>query len=559
MIAQRILAFIHQETGGLHKAAYVLAFFTFISQILGLVRDRILAHTFGAGEVLDIYYAAFRIPDLALIFAGSIVSIAVIVPVLTGKMREGRKEALRFMDSIFSFFFISIIFLSLALFFLAPFFLKLLFPGFIGEDSFSKLLLLTRIFLLSPLFLGISSLFSGVVQVHKRFLIYALSPIFYNLGIIVGILFLYPLWGIEGLALGVVLGAFLHMIVQAPSVYEKKLFPRFTLKIDWKEVKGVLFSSVPRSFTLSITSIVILILLGFASLLGEGSIAIFNLAFNLQSVPLSIVGVSYSLAAFPMLALLYAEGQRVEFVKKVEVAARHIIFWSLPALTLFIVLRAQIVRSVLGTGEFGWIETRLTAATLAILILSVFAQSLILLFVRSYYAAGDTKKPLLFGIISGAFTILIAFFLLEVDSKGFLLYFIESLLKVGDIDGTSMLYLPFAFSLGSMINLLLLYFAFVHRFGAFSSSFWRTSRHAFYTSIVAGFVAFHGLRFFVTFLDTQTVLGIFLQGLFSGVAGVIGGVLVLLFLKNEEIIDVARTLRKRFAKSEVLLPEQTEL
>jgi len=559
MIAQRILAFIHQETGGLHKAAYVLAFFTLISQILGLVRDRILAYTFGAGEILDVYYAAFRIPDLVLIFAGSIVSIAVIVPLLTRKIGEGGKEALRFMDSIFSFFFVSIIFLSAVLFFLAPVFLKILFPGFVDESSFADLLLLTRIFLLSPLFLGISSLFSGVVQVHKRFLVYALSPIFYNVGIIVGILFFYPLWGIGGLALGVVLGAFLHMLVQVPSVYEKKLFPRFILRIDWGEVRGVLLSSVPRSFTLSITSIVILVLLGFASLLGEGSIAIFNLAFNLQSVPLSIVGVSYSLAAFPMLALLYREGKKQEFVKKVELAARHIIFWSLPALTLFIVLRAQIVRSVLGTGEFGWIETRLTAATLAILIISVFAQSLILLFVRSYYAAGDTKKPLLFGVVSGVSTVLIAFLLLEGISKGFLLYFLESLLKVGDINGTSMLYLPFAFSIGSIVNLLLLYGAFVRQFGTFSSSFWRTSRHAFYTSIVAGFVAFHGLRFFLPFVDTETVLGIFLQGLLSGVAGIMGGVLVLLFLKNEEIIDVVSTLKKRFVKSEVLLPEQLEL
>jgi len=560
MIAQRIFSFINKETGGLHKAAYVLAFFTLIYQVLGIVRDRLLAYTFGAGDVLDIYYAAFRIPDLILIFAGSIVSLAVIVPLLTNKIEEGDAAAKSFVDSIFSFFLVSIIVICTLLFIFAPIILKIIFPGLAVGASFDNLILLTRIFLLSPIFLGISNLFSGIVQVYKRFFVYALSPIFYNVGIIIGITLFYPSFGIKGLAFGVVLGALLHMLVQIPSVYEKGLFPTLRISIDWGIIKRVALSSIPRSFTISITSIVILFLLGFASTLDKGTIAIFNLAFNLQSVPLSIVGVSYSLAAFPMLASLFIRDEMKQFINKVEISAKHIVFWSLPILTLFIVLRAQIVRTVLGSGEFSWSATRLTAATLAIFIISVFAQSLILLYLRSYYATGDTKKPLIFGVISGSITILLAFFFLAFPaSNAYLKYFLEALLKVGGVSGTTILFLPLAFSIGTFLNLILLHRSFSKDFGRFSGDFWKTSRQSFYTAIIVGFTTFQSLRIFDDFFNIQTVFGIFAQGLFSGLMGIIIGVCLLILLGNKEVYDVIDVIRRKFRKPDIILPEQVEL
>ena len=166
------------------------------------------------------------------------------------------------------------------------------------------------------------------------------------------------------------------------------------MSIKWHEVKSVMALSVPRTLTLSANHLVLLVFGSFASLAGEGSISIFNLSFNLQSVPLSIVGVSYSVAAFPILVRMFSNGERDAFIEQTLSSLRHIIFWSLPVMVLFIVLRAQIVRTVLGTGEFGWPETRLTAAALALFSLSILAQSVILLVVRGYYAAGRTKVPL---------------------------------------------------------------------------------------------------------------------------------------------------------------------
>jgi len=560
MIARKIFGMIHKETSGLHKAAYLLAGFTFLSQLLGLVRDRLLAHTFGAGETLDIYYASFRIPDLILIFAGSIVSIAILVPLLTAKLHNSTEEGKKFIDNIFSFFFITIILSSAIVFFFVPQLLRFMFPGFTDPESVRELVMLTRIFLLSPIFLGLSNLFAGVVQVYRRFLVYALSPILYNLGIIIGIAGLYPIWGLRGLGIGVVMGAFMHFGIQIPVVLKKGFLPKFSLKINWSEIKSVVFTSLPRAFTLSIGNIVIVFLLGFASVLREGSISIFNLSFNLQSVPLTIVGVSYSLAAFPMLAKLVSEGKKEEFLARIEVAAKHMIFWSLPALTLFIVLRAQIVRTVLGTGAFDWIDTRLTAAALAVFVVSVFAQALILLLIRGYYAAGKTMRPLVVGTFSGAFVVVSTFLLHNafIKSSTIILFF-EELLDVGGLPGTDVLVLPLAYSIGMIINLILLLLFFRKDFGKFSKSIRTTTKHAIYTSLISGFVAFRFLDVFDNIFELETLMGVFLQGLFAGVIGVVFGVFVLILLGNEEIKDIIPTLKTRLSKAEITLPEKGEL
>lgn len=560
MIAKKILGVLHKETSGLHKAAYLLASFTFISQLLGLVRDRLLAYTFGAGETLDVYYAAFRIPDLILIFAGSIVSIAILVPLLTDKLHLSKESGKKFIDNIFSFFFVAIIIISAIIFFFVPYLLRIMFPGFDNPETIKELTLLTRILLLSPIFLGLSNLFAGIVHVYRKFFVYALSPILYNLGIIIGIVLIYPVFGVTGLGIGVLLGAVMHFGIQIPVVRRQKLIPKISLSFNWSEIKTIVFTSLPRAFTLSIGNVVIVFLLGFASVLREGSISIFNLSFTLQSVPLALVGVSYSLAAFPMLSKLIIEDKKLEFLSRLETASRHIIFWSLPALTMFIVLRAQIVRAILGTGKFDWIDTRLTAAVLAIFVVSVFAQALTLLFIRGYYAAGKTKRPLIMGIISGAVVVALTFIFhnLFIESNLFLL-FMESLLDISGLPGTEVIVLPLAYSSGMIVNLILLFVYLQKDFGKFSKKIWITFKHSVYTSLIAGFVAFTFLDVFDNIFELTTLIGISFQGLFSGLIGVIAGVIILILLGNDEIKYIIPTIKNKFIKTNIQLPETTEL
>ncbi len=543
--------FIHRESNGLHQAAYLLGFFALLSQILGLLRDRLLAHNFGAGLELDLYYAAFRIPDFLFVSVASLVSVSILIPVLVEKL-EKKEESRKFLDSVFTFFFLAIILICSAVFFLAPKILGKIFPGFAG-DELHDLLLLTRILLLSPIFLGFSNLLASIVQVHRRFLLYALSPIVYNLGIILGIFVFVPSWGVVGVAFGVIIGAFGHLAIQIPFVIKIGLLPKPTYSWLWPDLKRVIILSAPRTFALSVNHLALLFLFSFASLLAFGSIAIFNLSLNLQSVPLSIIGVSYSLAAFPTLARFFANGERLKFVDQITTAAKHIIFWSMPIAVLFIVLRAQIVRTLFGTGEFSWSDTRLTAAALAIFSVSVVSQGLNLLFTRGYYAAGMTKKPLILNSISAVTIVVSSFGLIKLfQNVEIFRFFIESLFRVGGLEGVVVLMLPLGFSLGMLLNSLMFWILFKSDFGQSTNKISRVFFQSFSASIIAGFAAYLGLQFLAPILDQNTLLGIFSQGFFAGLLGIICGILILLVLNNKEIKEIWANFHKRFWGTKVI-------
>jgi putative peptidoglycan lipid II flippase len=558
-MVKKIFSLFGKEIKGLHEAAYLLGFFAFMSQLLALVRDRILAATFGASHSLDLYYSAFRIPDFIFVTVASIVSISVLVPFIIEKMNISNDEGKKFIDNVFSFFFILIVVISAIVFFLVPYLSPLIFSGFDQKD-FPELILITRILLLSPIFLGLSNFFGSITQVYKRFVIYSLSPLVYNLGIIIGILFLYPAFGLKGLVSGVIFGALLHFLIQVPFVFKQGMFPKFSFDFDFPGIKKVMLLSVPRTFTLGVSQIAIIALLGMASFMKDGSIAVFNFSFNLQSVPLSIIGVSYSIAAFPTLAKLFSTGEKNKFMQEIVTSARHIIFWAIPISVLFIVLRAQVVRTILGSGEFNWDNTRLTAAALALFSVSIVAQSLILLFVRGYYAMGNTKRPLLISSISGVLIIVLSFIFVTIfEAFPQFQYFISSLFRVEDTAGTSVLMLPLGYTLALLINGILLWVSFNHEFIGFTKSLRTTLFQSFSASIIMGFTAYAGLNIFDDIFNLNKLHGIFLQGFFAGILGIIVGIITLKILGNKEIEEIWQTLHKKIWKVKPPVAEVTEI
>jgi putative peptidoglycan lipid II flippase len=550
---------INKEVNGLHQAAYLLAIFAISSQLLALIRDRLLASHFGAGHELDLYYAAFRIPDFIFITVGSMVSVSVLIPFLVSKMKEGHEEGKKFIGNIFTFFFLLIIATSIIAFFFIPTINQLLFNGFSSADLIT-VNNLTKILLLSPIFLGISNIFGTLTQTYKRFLIYSLSPILYNIGIILGIIFLYPMFGLSGLVLGVVLGALLHFLIQVPFIVENNLFPRPSFKFNFEEIKKVLVVSVPRTFTLGSDNISAIFLLSFASSMTVGSIAVFNLSYNLQSVLLSIIGVSYSLAAFPMLVKYFSDGEKSKFIEQTIVSAQHIIFWSLPCAILFITLRAQIVRTILGAGVFNWFQTRLTAAALAVFVGSILFQNLTLLFVRAYYAVGNTKKPFVAKFINALSTIILGFvFVILYKNYPPFKDLLENLLRIKDVPGTIVLALPLGWSVGEVLNSLALWFVFEKDFKGFSKPVLKTGIQVLISSLIIGVVSYLSLNLFSNIFDLNTTFGIFMQGFLSGILGIIAGIVVLILMKNKEIIDVHNTLKSKISKIKIFAPTQTSL
>lgn len=553
-MVKRLFKIFGREIGGLHEAAYLLGAFALLSQVLALVRDRLLAFQFGASHSLDIYYAAFRIPDFIFVSVASMISLSVMIPFLMERLDKGEGEAKEFIDAVFSFFFLVIGGVALLAFIFAPFIVRLLFPEF-GADV-PTLVTMTRIMLLSPLLLGFSNFLASVTQIYKRFFIYALSPIAYNVGIIVGIMVLVPSMGVVGLAWGVALGAFLHCFLQVPFVWHKSLFPRLTWRINMEPIRRVVLVSLPRTLTLSSNEIAEFFLVVLAGALTGGAISVFNFAWNLQSVPLSVVGVSYSLAAFPVLTRLISSGQRDKFLEQMIASARHIVFWSVPIIAIFVVLRAQIVRVILGSGHFNWSDTRLTAAALALFTLSLVPQGLTTLFVRAYYSRGDTKKPLLMNAISAALIVGASFALVRVwNAWEPFRAFIEAMFRVEDVPGTVVLMLPLGFSIGSGLNMILHWIAFERDFRGFTSSVRATAVQTVVAALAMGFVSYEALAFLGAYLDLGTFTGIFLQGLAAGFAGIVAFVVVLWLFGSKELSDVANTLRHKIWRAKVVPPD----
>lgn len=555
-MVKRLLQVLHSEIAGLHQAAYLLGFFALCSQVLALFRDRILAAQFGAANTLDLYYSAFRIPDIIFVLAASIVSISVLIPFLIEASQKGKEQAREFVDTIFSFFFLLILVVSALAYIAAPSILRVLFPVFAASAQFGDLIHLTRILLLSPIFLGFSNLLASITQMHKRFFVYALSPVFYNIGIIFGIVVLYPIFGIAGLGWGVALGAAFHALVQLPFIIQEGFMPRLRFPFSMSLIKRIIYTSIPRTVTVSSNELAELFLISFASFLLPGSISIFNFSFNLQSVPFSIIGVSYSLAAFPTLTRLFSSGNKGEFVEQMVTSSRHIIFWSVPISVLFVVLRAQIVRTILGAGRFNWDDTRLTAAALAIFTVSLIAQNLVTLFVRSYYSRGKTVAPLLMNVISAGLIVGISYGLVHFFQHNFLFKdFMESLLKVSGIPGTVVLMLPLGFTLGVLVNLIIHWLGFSIEFPSYSPRVLRTLFHTVGASVLMGYAAYISLNIFDTVFDLNTLIGIFLQGLVSGLIGIATLVAVLVLLRNQEIAEVWGTLHKKIWKAKIVGPD----
>src|SRR6056297_1452752 len=515
-MVRRVLGLVYKEVSGLHQAAYILAIFAFGSQLLALVRDRILASQFGADATLDIYYAAFRIPDLLFVLFASMLSVYVLLPYVASYAERGLPQAAQaLLGQLMTLFLVGYVMLAGAIALSAPYLLAWLYPGITDQ---ALLVAVTQVLLLQPVLLGLSSLCGVVTQYHSRFVLHAISPLVYNVGIIFGILVLYPHLGLVGVAAGVVLGALGHVLVQWPLVRNSQFRFRPRVQFDWPAIRSVVMTAVPRAFTLSLNQLTLLVLISLGTAMAVGSVAVFQFAFNLQSVPLAIIGVSYSVAAFPTLARLYAGNSLIKFQQHIITALRHIIFWSVPVIALCVVLRAQLVRVILGSGAFDWEDTRLTAAVFAVLILSLVAHGINLLLVRALYAGGDTKTPLLVSIFSTAATVAFALWLhwLYVANQAFQAT-VASTLRVSDVAGTEVLVLAVAYTAGIWLQLILFAVVAHHRFVLAWREPLRVSAHAIVAAMVGGGVAYGALNLLVDGLNINTFIGIFLQGVLAGV------------------------------------------
>lgn len=550
----RIFARIAAPVRGLHQAAYLLAALTLVSQLLALLRDRTFAYAFGAGPVLDLYYAAFRVPDLVFALVSSLVSAYVLIPRIAGIDRD---HARRLLSESVTFLVLSggVICAVVALF--MPQFLGILYPSFASSEYQAEFILLARLLLVQPILLGISGILGSVTQVRRRFTIFALSPVLYNLGIIFGVVFLYPHYGLVGIGFGVLLGALAHLLINVPIVLESGTLPR-PVWPSFSKMIPVVRDSVPRSLALGMGSITALVLTALASRLDTGSVSVFTLAGNLEAVPLSLIGASYAVAAFPALSEASALERRDAFVRILSSSARHIILWSTVAFGFIVVLRAHLVRVLLGTGAFDWNATRLTAALLVILAAGLLAQGLVLLFSRALYAARQSWRPFWYQLAGGVLTVVLALVFLGTSNAS--APALSALLRVSDVSGTSVLYLALAATIGQILLAVFSLVALRTAAPGLSRELAKPFADGLVAALLGGVVAYGVLALLGGVAPLTTLAAVFTQGFIAGMVGLTVSALTLLLVKNQEfsvIVDAFdRLVRVRGRRA--LLPPSAE-
>ncbi len=533
-----MLKIFNGQSKSITGAAIIISGATLVSRLMGLARDRIFTHYFGAGPVMDAYYAAFKIPDLIynLLIIGAL--SAGFIPTFTKLFNQGEDKtpAWKLANNILNITALSLLLVSFFGIIFAPTLAPLIAPGF-SDSSKELVTTLTRIMFGSTILLGLSMVIGGILQSLRTFFLYSLAPIFYNLGIIIGATVLVPLLGISGLAWGVVLGAFMHLSLQTYSAYTNGYRWRwyFNLKDSNARLVGKLM--IPRTLGLAISQLNLVIITVLASLLPVGSVAIFNYANNLQAVPIGIIGIPFALAVFPVLATAASKNDMNEFVKNLSSTIRQVLFLIIPCALIILLLRAQTVRVVYGTGKFSWTDTINTANTLAFFALSLFAQALIPLLARAFYALSNTKTPFIIGIISELTSIIAALLLM----------------KPLGVAG-----LALAFSIGSITNLTILMFYLKKTIQIIDGEKILSSLYRILiAAIPMALTIQYAKKPLAAIFNQDYFVGILGQGLTASLAGIAIYLIICYLLKVPELLQIKNTLSTRFFRPKQIKMEES--
>jgi putative peptidoglycan lipid II flippase len=390
----------------LPRGAVFLSLLTFGSYLMGLVRDRMFARTFGASAELDAYNAAFVLPELALdvLVAGGLV--APFVPIFTGLKGEAAEAARAFGRTILTLAVAVMAIAAALLFIFAEQTVRLIAPGFSGAQQ-ELYIGLFRVMCVTPVIFAISIVLGEVLISERRFVTYGLAPILYNGGIVAGTLLLANRLGIYAAAIGAVAGALLHLAIRVVGIWRTSFRPRPSFRLRTHGVGEFLRLMVPKMASHPIEPLTFLYFTSVASTLGAGSVSSVSFARNFQSVPVSLIGASFAIAAFPALSAAAAAGDRPGFTRLFRTnLATILVLTSLAALALVVVAELAI-RILLGGGAFDEEDVARTSAILAVFAISVPLESLTHLLSRALYATKNTFLPSL-ASVAGFVAIVIA-------------------------------------------------------------------------------------------------------------------------------------------------------
>ncbi|HTC85323.1 MAG TPA: murein biosynthesis integral membrane protein MurJ [Candidatus Acidoferrum sp.] len=369
------------------------------SRILGGLRLAIVTAVFPLGSPgLDSFLAAFTIPDFIfqLVAAGALASA--LIPIIAGLHAKNEDaRAWRVASTVANLMFGTLVVLCLVVLVTAPGLVSIVASGFDPQRA-AKTAELTRIMVLSPLFLAAGALATSLLNARDRFGAAAFSPIVYNLGIIGGALVLAPVMGIDGVAIGVVIGSLGLVLVQLRPLWATGFRYRPVVDLSDPDARQALRLIAPRAVGLGASQLTFVVATALLSGLTTGSISAFRLAFSVFQIPFGVIGVPIGIVALPTMSRDLAVGDVGRYVDLIGRAMRIILFVMLPITTLGMALRVPIVEILFNSTTRSGIDE--TATALLVLLLALPSESLIAILARAFYADRDTTTPVLAAVIA---------------------------------------------------------------------------------------------------------------------------------------------------------------
>ncbi|MBA2720946.1 MAG: murein biosynthesis integral membrane protein MurJ [Chloroflexi bacterium] len=400
------------STRALARAGLLVSGAFLVSRVLGWFRLIVIGNAFPAGPELDEFFTAFRLPDLMfqLVAAGALSSA--IIPVISGLLANGEmSRAWRVVSTIANLMLTALLVLGIVVLIGAPMIVQALAPGF-DEAQVARTVDLTRIMVLSPIFLALGALVTSVLNAQGRFAAAAIAPIVYNVAIIGAAILLAPTMGATGLALGVVAGSLAHLLIQIMPLRARGF--RYERAIDTSdpEARQALKLMAPRALGMGASQITFIVANALASNLADGSVAAFYFAFTLLQIPVGVIGVPLGVVVLPSLSREAAIGRIDEFAALMSQAIRLILFVMLPVTAISIVLRNELVRVLFGYSQFDDAALDLIASTLLTFLVGLTAHALIAVLARAFYARQDTRTPVAAAIFAVVVNSILAFVLI---------------------------------------------------------------------------------------------------------------------------------------------------
>ena len=518
---ERIQFISQKKQSTILSASLVLAITFGISSILGLLRNRFLYAKFFSCCLaqLDVYNAAFRLPDLIFKLLVTGVLSASFIPVFSSYLHKNKKVSDEIASTVINLLLITFLIISIIAFIFIKPISSLIAAGF-SPDQLALMANLSRILLIAQIFFLLSNFATAILQVNQVFIVSALSPIIYNFFIIISIFTLAPMFGIYGVAIGVVIGAFFHFAIQIPVLRHQGFIYYPIIRTKLNGVKEIFRLMIPRILSLGLGEIENTVTLFFASTLASGSISLLNLALQFMYLPSRIFGTTVGQASLPILSKNIAKNELEAFRNTIHRIIVQSLFIAVPISVLILIERVSIIRLLYGSHDFPWTATILTSKILAFLVPGIICQAIIQILIRSFYALHNTKVPFFISMISLSINIITSYYFVNFTNLG----------VVG---------LAISASIGNLIQLFGLLIMFIRIVDGFN---WSIMFGKFYkiliSSIFMGIISWLSIKFLDLFiLDTTHVLPVLTLTLISSFIGLITYIFSVNFLKLEEAKD----------------------